>query len=61
MDYETLLIARQKNPSVKTVVNKLETINNQFRVFDMELLAGEPRYVVEHVCVKLPVENPPSR
>ena len=39
----------QKNKSVRTVVNKLNTIDNQFRFFKMELLAGEPDYVVEHV------------
>ncbi|TIA91101.1 hypothetical protein E3P99_01256 [Wallemia hederae] len=35
-----------KNPHIKTVVNKLDTIDNQFRVFPMELLAGEQNYVV---------------
>jgi hypothetical protein len=39
----------QKNKTVRTVVNKLNTIDNQFRFFKMELLAGEPDYVVEHV------------
>ncbi|GJE89666.1 Met-10 like-protein-domain-containing protein [Phanerochaete sordida] len=33
---------------VRTVVNKLNTIQNKFRVFDMELIAGEPDYLVEH-------------
>ncbi|KAJ7597397.1 Met-10+ like-protein-domain-containing protein [Mycena floridula] len=37
-----------KNVSIKTVVNKLDNIDNQFRVFKMELLAGEPNYIVEH-------------
>ncbi|KAH9951011.1 Met-10+ like-protein-domain-containing protein [Amylocystis lapponica] len=37
-----------KNKHIRTVVNKLDSISNQFRVFDMELLAGEPDYVVEH-------------
>ncbi|KAF8971730.1 Met-10+ like-protein-domain-containing protein [Flammula alnicola] len=37
-----------KNKRVKTVVNKLDMIDNQFRFFKMELLAGEPNYVVEH-------------
>ncbi|TFK30950.1 hypothetical protein FA15DRAFT_580267 [Coprinopsis marcescibilis] len=37
-----------KNPRVRTVVNKLNSIDNQFRFFKMELLAGEPDYVVEH-------------
>ena len=39
----------QKNKGVKTVVNKLKTIDTKFRFFKMELLAGEPNYVVEHV------------
>ncbi|PCH34211.1 guanine-N(1)--methyltransferase [Wolfiporia cocos MD-104 SS10] len=33
---------------IKTVVNKTDNISNKFRVFKMELLAGEPNYVVEH-------------
>ncbi|KAH6917030.1 hypothetical protein BKA70DRAFT_1251174 [Coprinopsis sp. MPI-PUGE-AT-0042] len=37
-----------KNPRVKTVVNKLNSIDTQFRFFKMELLAGEPDYIVEH-------------
>ena len=31
------------------MVNKLDNIHNQFRFFDMELIAGEPNYVVQHV------------
>ncbi|KAF7303167.1 tRNA (guanine(37)-N1)-methyltransferase [Mycena kentingensis (nom. inval.)] len=41
-------ILLDKNKAVKTVVNKLDTIDTQFRFFKMELLAGEPDYVVEH-------------
>ncbi|KAJ7878611.1 Met-10+ like-protein-domain-containing protein [Mycena leptocephala] len=37
-----------KNAQIRTVVNKLDTIDNQFRFFKMELLAGDPDYVVEH-------------
>lgn len=37
-----------KNRSIRTVVNKLDSINAQFRFFDMELLAGEPDFEVEH-------------
>lgn len=36
----------EKNLAIKTVVNKVDTINSQFRFFEMELLAGEPNYVV---------------
>ena len=39
----------QKNKNVKTVVNKLNSIDAKFRFFKMELLAGEPNYLVEHV------------
>jgi len=41
-------IILDKNKAIKTVVNKLDTIDNQFRFFQMELIAGEPDYVVEH-------------
>ena len=43
------MIVVQKNKGVKTVVNKLNTIDAKFRFFKMELLAGEPNFVVEHV------------
>ncbi|GAB5357597.1 hypothetical protein AAMO2058_000387900 [Amorphochlora amoebiformis] len=36
-----------KNPNLATVVNKVGVISNQYRVFDMEILAGEPRLVTE--------------
>lgn len=39
----------QKNKQIRTVVNKLDSIDSQFRFFKMELLAGEPDYIVEHV------------
>ncbi|GJJ13231.1 hypothetical protein Clacol_007482 [Clathrus columnatus] len=35
-----------KNPNIKTVVNKLNNIHTQFRFFEMELLAGVPEYIV---------------
>jgi len=46
-----LFHASQKNKLIKTVVNKLDNIDTQFRVFDMEVLAGEPNFIVEHVRV----------
>lgn len=33
--------------TAKTVVNKINAIDNKFRTFSMELLAGEPNYIVE--------------
>lgn len=39
-------IVLDKNPAVRTVVNKLDNISTQFRVFSMELLAGESDFVV---------------
>ncbi|GAA5955353.1 hypothetical protein JCM3765_003289 [Sporobolomyces pararoseus] len=42
-----------KNKSLRTVVNKLDTIDNVYRNFQMEVLAGEPDFVVEmseHDC-----------
>ena len=40
---------QQKNKKIKTVVNKLDSIDTTFRFFKMELIAGEPDYIVEHV------------
>ncbi|KAK7103350.1 tRNA (guanine(37)-N1)-methyltransferase-like [Littorina saxatilis] len=47
MDYKHLIgeVILDKNPSVKTVVNKLNTIDNTFRNFQMELLAGEDNFI----------------
>lgn len=45
------IFALQKNKQIRTVVNKLDSIHSQFRFFEMELLAGEPDYVVEHVSM----------
>ncbi|KAI0783315.1 guanine-N-1-methyltransferase [Abortiporus biennis] len=33
---------------IETVVNKLDSIDNQFRVFKMEVLAGPPNFAVMH-------------
>ena len=46
---QSLMNVIQKNKGIKTVVNKLNTIDTTFRFFKMELLAGESNYVVEHV------------
>lgn len=46
---QVLTNLEQKNRGIKTVVNKLNTIDTKFRFFKMELLAGEQNYVVEHV------------
>jgi len=40
-------VTLDKNPALRTVVNKLDAIDTQFRFFKMELLAGEPDYIVE--------------
>ena len=37
----------QKNPKLKTVVNKVGTISNEFRVPQFEVLAGDPNLVTE--------------
>ncbi|BFZ07905.1 hypothetical protein BsWGS_10944 [Bradybaena similaris] len=36
-----------KVPTVKTVVNKIGAIDNTFRIFQMDLLAGEEKYVTQ--------------
>ncbi|EFJ46503.1 hypothetical protein VOLCADRAFT_81828 [Volvox carteri f. nagariensis] len=36
-----------KNPHLKTVVNKLGSIENQYRVFEMEVIAGEKKLETE--------------
>lgn len=33
-------VCLDKNPSIKTVVTKIKEIENEFRVFDMEVIAG---------------------
>lgn len=37
----------EKNKNIRTVVNKLSTIDNTFRFFHMEVLAGEPTFKTE--------------
>ena len=40
-------VIMDKNKVVRTVVNKVNTIDNTFRNFKMELLAGDENYVTE--------------
>lgn len=42
-----------KNPSIKTVVNKLNTIHAEYRYFEMELLAGENNLITTAIEHKL--------
>ncbi|KAH8835565.1 Met-10+ like-protein-domain-containing protein [Flagelloscypha sp. PMI_526] len=41
-------IILDKNPNIRTVVNKLDTIDNKFRFFKMEILAGDQDFIVHH-------------
>lgn len=47
----------QKNKSLRTVVNKLDSIDNVFRNFAMEVLAGEPDFIVNTVSVSTTTLN----
>lgn len=38
-----------KNPQLKTIVNKIGSIENEYRVFQMECIAGKPDYVTDVV------------
>ena len=42
-------LKRQKNTTLRTVVNKLDSIHAEFRYFDMEVLAGEEDFIT--TCV----------
>lgn len=47
-------VLMDKNVHIKTVVNKTDSINTEFRFFEMEVLAGEEKMktsVSEHGCV----------
>ncbi|CAN6660794.1 tRNA (guanine(37)-N1)-methyltransferase [Trichomonascus vanleenenianus] len=49
MPYRFLIgeVILDKNPLIKTVVNKLDSIDTVYRTFDMEVLAGEEKFDVE--------------
>lgn len=47
----------QKHKQLTTVVNKLDSIDTKFRFFKMELIAGEPDYIVEHVGLSPSISN----
>ncbi|OWZ52333.1 tRNA (guanine37-N1)-methyltransferase [Cryptococcus neoformans 125.91] len=38
-------VVLDKNPGLRTIVNKLDTIHAQFRYFDMEVIAGDNDYI----------------
>jgi tRNA (guanine37-N1)-methyltransferase len=40
-------VVRDKNPRIRTVVNKIGQIQTQFRTFPLEVIAGEPNFNVE--------------
>jgi tRNA (guanine37-N1)-methyltransferase len=42
-------IGSQKNHNIRTVVNKLDSIESEFRVFQMEVLAGDDDLLAEAV------------
>ena len=49
----------QKNNRIRTVVNKTDTINDSlYRIFPMEILAGESTTLVTHVCFPVEVSRP---
>ncbi|KAJ2020761.1 tRNA(m(1)G37)methyltransferase [Coemansia sp. IMI 209128] len=56
LEYKSIIgqVIIDKSPTVTMVVNKLDTIDNTFRNFNMEVLAGEPNFIAqvrENDCV----------
>ncbi|KAJ2777583.1 tRNA(m(1)G37)methyltransferase, partial [Coemansia linderi] len=56
LEYKAIIgqVIIDKSPTVTMVVNKLDTIDNTFRNFNMEVLAGEPNFIAqvrENDCV----------
>ncbi|XP_070576776.1 LOW QUALITY PROTEIN: tRNA (guanine(37)-N(1))-methyltransferase-like [Ptychodera flava] len=48
MEYKNIIgqVILDKNPGIKMVVNKVNTIDNEFRFFEMEVMAGEAETMV---------------
>ena len=42
-----VVILHKNQPTITTVVNKIGTISNEYRVYESELLAGVPNYIVQ--------------